>query len=50
MIGNLSVEIDAKEKYMVAIAPILPDGVKRIKTYILDMVQIDQRIGVCVCE
>ena len=45
MIGNLSTEIDAKEKYMVAIAPILPHGVKRIKEYILDMVQIDQRNG-----
>ena len=45
MIGNLSTEIDAKEKYMVAIAPILPNGVRRIKEYILDMVQIDQRNG-----
>ena len=47
MIGNLSTEIDAKEQYMVAIAPILPNGVKKIKEYIQDMVQIDQRSGVC---
>ena len=45
MIGNLSTEIDAKEQYMTAIAPILPDGVRRIKEYIQDMVQIDQRNG-----
>ena len=45
MVSNLSTEIDAKERYMVAIAPILPPGVKRIKEYIQDMVQIDQRSG-----
>ena len=53
MIGNLSTEIDAKELYMSAIASILPRGVKRIKEYIQNMVQIDQRIGgsafVCEC-
>lgn len=49
MIGNLSTEIDAKEQYMVAIAPILPEGVTRIKRYIQDMVQIDQRNGELIC-
>ena len=48
MIGNLSTEIDAKEQYMTAIAPILPEGVKRIKEYIQDMVQIDQKNGKCI--
>ena len=48
MIGNLSTEIDAKEQYMTAIAPILPEGVKKIKVYIQDMVQIDQKNGECV--
>lgn len=37
--------MDAKETYMQPMSAILPDGVCRVKEYIQDLVQIDQRQG-----
>ena len=48
-IGNLSPEMDAKEKYMMHMSSMLPGGVKRVKEFILDLVQIDQSDGVWAC-
>ncbi len=46
-IGNLSTEMDAKEAFMNPMAHLLPLGVKRVKIFIQDLVQIDQRDGWC---
>ncbi len=46
-IGNLSPEMDAKEAYMHPMSAILANGVKRVKEYIQDLVQLDQRHGTC---
>lgn len=44
-IGNLSPEMDAKEAYMHPMSAILANGVERVKEYIQDLVQLDQRHG-----
>ena len=41
--GNLNLEMDAKEPFMQPMSAILPTGVRRIKEFIQDLVQIDQR-------
>ncbi len=37
--------MDAKETFMSPMAHILPGGVQRVKLFILDLVQIDQKEG-----
>lgn len=44
-IGNLSPEMDAKEAYMHPMAYLLPKGVERVKLFIQQLVQIDQKEG-----
>ncbi len=44
-IGNLSPEMDAKEAYMQPMSAVLADGVRRVKEYIQDLVQLDQKQG-----
>ncbi len=40
--------MDAKEAYMQPINPVLPEGVRRIKEFVQDLVQVDQKRGVLV--
>ncbi len=44
-ISNLSPEMDAKEPYMQPLGYILPRSVERIKDFIQQLVQIDQKEG-----
>ena len=44
-IGNLCPEMDAKEMFMYPMARLLPEGVKRVKVFIQELVQIDQKEG-----
>ena len=46
-IGNLCLELDAKEMYMSPMAHILPTAVRRLKEFIQSLVQIDQKDGEC---
>ena len=45
-IGNLSTEMEAKkEPFMSQMSFLLPDSVQRLKEFILELVQIDQKNG-----
>ena len=46
-IGNLCTEMDAKEAFMNPMAHLLPTGVSRVKRFVQDLVQIDQKEGKC---
>ena len=41
--GNLTLEMDAKEPFMHPMSAALPRGVQKVKEFIQDLVQIDQR-------
>ena len=43
--SNLQEEMEAKEPFMHPMNCLMPDGVARVKTFILDLVQIDQKEG-----
>lgn len=47
-VSNLQLEMDAKEGYMQPMNPVLPDGVGRLKVFIQDLVQVDQKTGMFV--
>jgi len=44
-ISNLQLEMDVKEVCMKPMSDILPNGVKRLKMFIQELVQIDQQEG-----
>ena len=41
--GNIMMEMDAKEPFMQPMSATLPGGVLKVKEFIQDLVQIDQR-------
>ena len=47
-VSNLQEEMEAKEQFMHPLNFLMPDSVARVKTFILNLVQIDQKEGGCV--
>ena len=44
-VGNLQLEMDAKEACMKPMSEILPRSVERLKTFVQEILQIDQKTG-----
>lgn len=49
-IGNLTPEVDAKELFMRPMIPFIQESIGRAKQYILDLIQIDQKLGEPLCN
>ena len=49
-IGNLTPEVDAKELFMRPMIPFIQESIGRAKQYILDLIQIDQKLGESYCD
>lgn len=49
-IGNLTPEVDAKELFMRPMIPFIQESIGRAKQYILDLIQIDQKLGEPYCD
>lgn len=43
-VGNLTPEVDCKEVFMKPVIPYIKDSLDKVKMYILDLIQIDQRL------
>lgn len=49
-IGNLTPEVDAKELFMRPMITFIQESIGRAKQYILDLIQIDQKLGESFCD